>query len=460
MPDDAVAPAANALPRWERIALILLLGLFVAVGLNNLSNGAFIGQDFQVHLAATNHLITHPNEWFTFSNTSRPLIYWLAIDGQRITQNKAPFEFASLIFILLNAGALWLMHDLARRVIRSPALRIAVIAFIAFLPVTLIATVVFAGDAVATPPFVLLCWCLVRWIEAPSPRDAMGYAVLGGVVLCVGHFAKFTFVLLPFAALLLLFLFWRWQRLPPRRAWPFLVFIVLVPTAVAGWLWQKSTHALASEPERHSFVWRGTGEMTWKSLLGLKRSDLRIFDAPGYWDGDSDDRRTTLPLLVSNDYSYPALLHLGIFTDVSDFALNGALDNGTPRPEPQKIFSRWSVRTGVLFSILAIVAVALFLWRLLQSVGRSLLAPSAVSAIGGVMAFAWFVPLVLVLPFTRHAYDWGYWLPRLITPALWFFGLELYVFLDRAIGTRTRVVGLVALVTALQAFLHVRSVWY
>jgi hypothetical protein len=229
---------------------------------------------------------------------------------------------------------------------------------------------------------------------------------------------------------------------------------------VGGWLHLAARAALAHEPPWHRFTWTGTGEMTWRSLLGLKWSDARIFDAPGYWDAADVNGQKVLPLLAANSYSYPALLHLGIFTDVLDFADRGSTDAGTPRPQPQKRFSQWAVRTGVCFSLSWVIAIVALTWRVARAALRPPPPPPFAPAVCLVLGLTWLLPLVLTLPFVHHAYDWGYWLPRLILPALWAFGLCFFGQIAALAGRVRLLVPVVAAAVAVQSWLQLVSVWY
>jgi hypothetical protein len=460
MSPEPAPPAVEPLPGWERILVGLILAGFVVVGLNNIHNLAFIGQDFSFHVGCTNRLLGLPGQWFAQDVTSRPLIYWIALDALWLTDNRATYEVASGIFLLLNAAALGLVHDTTRRFIAAPLLRVAALAFVAFLPATSISSVVFAADAMATPPFALLCWSLIRWTEAEARRSGLFFAGLAGAALVIGNFAKFTFIILPPTVLVLVGMLWRWGRLPRRNLWALVVLAVAVPSATGLWLYRKSQSELAGQPAWHRFDWRGTGEMTWRSLLLPKAEDAAILDAPGYWDRAPGGDGTTLPLLIDNRFSYPALLHLGLFTDVLDFALAGSTDIGVPRPQPQKRFSQWSVRAGLVFSVTAVLAVAVFWWRTILSCVRPGREPRTGAVVWGVLAMAWYAPLVVVLPFVHHAYDWGYWLPRLVMPGIWGFALCLFAHLDAAVGRYRPAAALVTAATAGQVGLFILSVWY
>ena len=446
--------------RWERIAIGLLLALFVVVGVNNIGNDAFEGQDYGFHVLSTFRLLNNPNAWFAQDVTHRPLIYWIAINGFHLTHARAPFQFASIVFLLLNAGALWLLHDSTRRFIALPALRISALALIAFWPATTITTVVFAADAMAQPFFALLCWSLIRWHEAASERQATTFAALGGIALALGNFAKFTFILLPAGVLVLAFLAWRWRHANPRRVLTLVSLAALVPTAVGAWLHHQAAAALEPDTDRHRFNWKGAGDMTWRTLLFPKSSDTRIFAAPGYWDPEIINGKEYLPLLRENDYSYPALLHLGTFSDVLDFSYGGSQRSGRPRPEPQKTFSQWSVRLGVLFTVPVVIAVLIFTTRTLRATVYPSRSPRFGAVIWLVLGLNWYVPLVITLPFVEHAYQWGYWLPRLVLPALWSFGLCLFTWIDEHIVECTSLARVIAIIVGLQMCLQIGSVWY
>jgi hypothetical protein len=77
------------------------------------------------------------------------------------------------------------------------------------------------------------------------------------------------------------------------------------------------------------------------------------------------------------------------------------------------------------------------------------------------MALAWYLPVVLVLPYVHDAYLCGYWLPRIVLPALWGFGVVLLAEADERLATRPRwQTGLVAGFIFIQALIHLRSVWF
>lgn len=313
--------------------IILLIFLFVQ--LNNIHNLAYIGQDFEFHVLGTEQLRANPGQWIQMAVTNRPLVYWIGGACHNLTHGKYTYESASLLFVLLTLPALWLFYDSTRGVIASPLMRTAGLAFVAFLPLTFITAVVYAADTLALLPFALTCWSLIRCVQAKSARSAAGYMFLAGFTLSAGNLVKFTFIVVPVALLVCITVLRRWGYLSPPR-WGWLVALAAaVPALLGGRLFVQSRSELAKEPDRHAFDWQGTGEMTWPSVLGLKWSDTRILNAPGYWDTEVVNGQAILPLLKNNSYSYPALLHLAVFTDVMDFAHAEQLtmERGDPSPK-------------------------------------------------------------------------------------------------------------------------------
>ena len=456
------APPAQT-PAWERLAVWLILSLFVCSGINNIHNLAYAGQDYGVHADFAVQIHDNPGRWFHMDTTNRPLIYWVSSFGMWLFKgsDSPVFVFSSVIFLLLNAAALGLVHATTRRFIGSPVLRVAALLLIALLPSTQIVSVVDAQDAVAQFPFALLCWSLLRVLEADSRPAAASFAALAGFALCRGNFSKFTFILLPAGTLVLIGLLWRRRRLDSRRIGVLLLATVLVPLAVSGWLVKRSQRELAHEPQRHQFNWHGSGQFTKRTLFGLKASDVRIFDAPGYYDFEPlpGDQKNML-LLQPGDYSYLALMHLAVFTDVLDDANQGVLDAGTRRPQPQKTYSQWAVRLGLVFSVPAVLVVLVFIGRALVNVFTGGRTPLPGVLIWGVLGLTWYVPLAGVLYFLEGALDWGYWLPRLVMPAIWAFGLLLFNALDELFGEKKVIPYVIAAACVIQAGLSVCSTWY
>ena len=447
-------PSAPCAETWMVRAI---LALFMVVAFRAIHHNATNGQDIASHMANTKRLMAEPGKWFTNDTTFRPLLYWIGGWCVRFTKNAYGYQLASIMFTLAGTAALALLHDATRRVVTSPLLRVAGIALVAFLPLTVITTVIFAADTVASLPFVLSGWAIMRCLEEDTESQAGKYAALAGFSLIVGNLSKATFMVLPAAVLLALLALWRARRLTIRRAGMLVLLAVALPVTAGGLIMAKAARETAGAQLVHSFNWKGTGELTFRSLLGVKPSDRRVLDAPEYLASAMNDAGIYYPLLVANNYSYPALLHLGIFTDV----LNFANDAVVPRPEPERTAARWSVRLGLVFSVSALAAVLVFWIRTAFAFVRPDRMPSTAALVWSCLAMAWFFPIAGALPFVDNPYIKGYWLPRLVMPAIWIFYLGLFAAADRLPGRwPARVAVLLATLVAVLSVQEIRSVWY
>ena len=199
--------------------------------------------------------------------------------------------------------------------------------------------------------------------------------------------------------------------------------------------------------------------MEWKSLLGVKPSDLDVLSAPGYFEPAPDNLFPPL-LIRNNHFSYLPLLHVCIFTDVMDFANKGNKDNGAPRPEPQRTFAKLAVRGGLLFFIPVILSMAVFCVETLYGFVDPRKMPEAGPLIWGCFSLCWYLPIALTLPFVLEPYLEGYFLPRLVIPAVWGFPLVLFWHIQRLAVKRKYLVAVLGVAVVVQCAFEVCSVWY
>lgn len=452
---------ARVLSHWEGWLVRAVLLIFVFFQMNSIRHSSFIGQDYGVHVANTEQWVSQSGIWFAMDDTTRPLQYWIGGACKILTQGKYTYEAAAAFATLCAAVALGLLHDVSRRFIRDTRLRLAALIFVAFLPATLVTAVVYAADTFALLPFALSAWSLVRSIESANKCCAVGYALLTGVTLGIGCLTKLTFAILPLAVLGLLFAM-AWSRLlSSREAIIICLCSVLTPLLVTVLAQFANDRYLGGVHPRHVIEMHPTGEMTWRSLLCLKRSDTRIFQAPTYWDTAIVKDRTVVPLIEHNGFSYLALLHLAVFTDVLDYLHRGGFDRTKPRPQVNQALARWSVRTGLAFSLVIVLGTLAFYGEATVVFMLRQTLPYPALVVWAAFSFAWYLPLFLVLPYVHAAYEWGYWLPRLTLPALWGFSLITFAMIDRWLDAKNeRLVQGVVLITLLQTALQVRSVWY
>ncbi len=461
MPPAVTHPAPRPAAPWELGSLTVILALFVLICCNEIGHLTFMGQDFPFHALASEKFALGTPRWFFMDPTSRPLLY--AIGGRliRVCGEPGAYLVSAYAFVGLAAGALLLLHDASRRVMADPLLRLAALALIAFLPSTLVTTVVFAADTLALLPFVLCGWSLLRALEAGTTRDRLAAALLCGLALGIGNFAKATFFVLPVGVAVALVASWRAGRLTPRAAYQIAAAAMILPLVAGLWLSDRARTEEAGAPARHTFDWSGTGEMTVGHLLLPQPGDGLIFQAPVLLQRPFDPVTGVNPLVKDNGVSYPALFHLGTFTDVLDFAGNNTVYR-RQRPARQAAASRAAVWIGLVFSAGTLAStfalILLGVWGLVRP-GRAP-APTCLAFLP--IALAWYLPLTLTLPFVHHVYGWAYWLPRLVLPALWIFLFLAFERFGAVLPARFRLIGtgLVVALVAAQSACGILSVWY
>ena len=425
------APKPGRYSWTEVLAVVAILGAFIILGINAINNRAYIGQDFGFHYESTEKILRNSDRWFFMDFTSRPLIYWVGAAGFLLTNDNDGIRTAALLSLGSATLGLFIAFDSIRGAITRLQLRLAALAFVTFIPVTVITAVVYAADTAAILPFALVCWSSARLLESDNPRSRRFAGVVLVFALSISQFAKFTFIAVPIAVTAAFLLAGRFKMTGWRVIVTGCLYALLIPLAIGGWLHQRAQIQLAGQPARHTYDWRGTGEMTWRSLLWPKSTDRRIFTAPAYWDTAVVDGKEILPLIERNSYTYPALLHLGVFTDVLGVTYRNSVAKAAPQfPEKRKA-SVIAVRSGLLFSVPIALSVFLFIFLSLQSILKRQCEFTAATWIWGSLALAWFLPIFLTLPYVKFVYDWGYWLPRLILPAIWGFSVIYFSMLDR-----------------------------
>jgi len=448
-----------AAPRWERRAVWAILLAFLIVELSAVRNLTFVGQDNYFHFQHAKKIFEHPTRLLDIEFMDRPLVYWIGAIGLWLTHDRYGFELASGINALLATVALGLVHDATRTFIRSPWLRLAALGTIAFLPVTLVTCVVYAADTTAMLPFALTAWSLAKCLAASDGRSAARFALLTGAALALGSLAKFTFIFLPFALLFVVAASARWKTISWRRAGLIVLIAASLPLLLNSAIYASKRAEMAKQSARHDMDWNGTNELSWRDLLSVKRTDARIFTAPIYWDTAQIDGQPVMPLLLHHGYSYPALLHLGVFTDVMNFTHGGYVNRTVARPAAQQTASSLATKLGVWLIAATMTGVLAFWATTLSSLLRPTSVPPLPLVVWATLGAVWFAPLVVTLPFVHGAYEFGYWLPRLILPALWSFVLTLFGMIDHASPPRWLAISLIAL-ALFESVIHVRSVWY
>jgi hypothetical protein len=448
----------SALARWERALIFAIFAASTILQLNGVLHHGFMGQDWRSNAESAAQALQMPApRWIVYVGVNAPALFWLSALVRYATGSTAYIATTSFVLVLANTVALCVWWRLAKATIQAPSVRLAALVTLAFLPCRIIHSTVFAGDAVVVLPFTLVLWLTYELLRVADARRQAKLAVAVSVALLAGISSRYTMAsAVPVALLLLLAL---------RRAFPSrkvlagaLLLVVIVPGLLAAHYHHIYTH-LPSADGRRAF-WNH--DMDWRSLLMLRAADVDVLRAPQYLDKVSLGGVEVENLLSSNRHSYPALLHLSLFTDVlnifqsdpsdSDFGVRDALH--------QQLMTL-AVRSAIPLSLLMICATAVYLLRAVSYV-RRLRAGAADGSLPTliVLAFsvAFFANIALFLPFVQLAYHNGYWLSRLVIPALMGSCLLGFTFLDERLRSSGARLTLLAYATA-QAALHASFLW-
>jgi hypothetical protein len=454
----SLAGVEAAIARHERAAVYAIFAAATLLQINAILHHGYMGQDYgsSAYTAAQAVALPAP-AWIVYVGTNPPALFWLTGLVHWATGTASYVAATSFVFVIANTLALWLWWRLSQAIIRAPSLRVAAMLTLAFLPVRLIHSVVFAGDAVVVLPFTLAIWFSYELLRATEPRRQLELVLALSAALVVSISSKYTMA--SSLAVIAVFLLVLQRVFPSRRILAAAaVLVLIVPGLFAVYYHHVYTHLPGTDTRR---VFWGH-DMDWRSLLTLRAHDVDVLRAPLYIDRIRLAGAETYNLLVPNRHSYAALLHYSVFTDPLNIFQYDPTDNyfGARDDLHQRLMAL-SVNLALPLSLLMIGATAVYLFRALSYL-RALRAgaldqrlPILLVLLFSVMFFA---NIALFLPYVQQAYYCGYWTARLVLPALLGFGTLGFALLDERLHWRGARLGVLAY-AAVQAALHVSFLW-
>jgi hypothetical protein len=430
MPQTAAIPprAGYSAIDWVFLVLLSLVGL--GVGLAGILHYGYIGQDFATHRGL---ILAYPSG-FTYALTNPPGLYWFA-SGIRdyVSRDHYP-EFTALAFLALNTAALWIIYGFIWGSIARRELRYCAAAFITLVPFRVIHSVVIAADAFTLPIFALVALFTYRLFENPRALGSWAWVSLS---LLAGSLCKYSFAgLMPPVALLLGVAVCRRLEGAGRLRWGLVGALAL---AIPSGEFLHEIHesaALGGEVTSRQWLPKGAPSvMRWRDILLLRPSDVGVLQAPGYFRDKLFERRK---------FSYLALLHVSSVTDVFDFfqrppaAISTEWNTRTQdefareRTRASQTLQTWSVRWCLVYSALAVTGT--FLCCVLAGCSLAFRKPWLPDSAVVVTALAagFYSVILFSLPRLGDPYTPGFWLPRLVLPALVIFYMLGFVALDLA----------------------------
>jgi hypothetical protein len=448
----------SKLARSERALIFAILAASTILQLNGVLHHGYMGQDWRSNAESAAQALRMPAPcWIVYVGANAPALFWISALVHAVTGSTAYIAATSFVLVLANTVALSVWWRLAKATIREPSLRLAALVTLAFLPFRIIHSTVFAGDAVVVLPFTLVLWLTYELFRVADPRRQAKLAVAVSIALLAGISSRYTMASAVLVALVLLLALHR--AFPSRKVLAgALLLVVIVPGLVAAHYHHVYTHLPATDGRRA--FW--DHDMDWRSLLMLRAADVDVLGAPQYLDKVSLQGVEVENLLTSNRHSYPALLHLSMFTDVLNIFQSDPSDSDFGvRDDLHQQLMTLAVRSAIPLSLLMIWATAVYLFRALSSLRRLRAGASEGSLptlIVVVFSVAFIANITLFLPFVQLAYHNGYWLSRLAMPALLGSCLLGFILLEerlRSSGARLAVLAY----AAAQAALHASFLW-
>ena len=444
--------------RLEGRCAAAAFALYAVFQLHATAFHGYWGQDWINHKYVI--LLAEKDPWeflarYGLNRTNPPLYHLIGAFLRRAAGLQRYMTALGLLNVALGFAGMGFAYAVIRRLIASPRLRVAALVFVLFLPVAMIHAQVVASDALATPLFWLLVWLVLGFRGDDRARGLAWRATIIAVLLVAGILTKFTFGSVIAVTAVWAGLLWWTGLLSLRRTCAVLLVVTALP-ALAAYRerveFRKVPDPFAiTVPKRWS-----EAQMSPRSVVWLRAADVNVLSAPPYnWVRDGAH-----PLLASNVHSAPALLHLGTFTDVLNIYQYDPYDEYFGRrTERNHALMKAAVRSGILFSVLAAAAVVVLFAR--SAVDVVVRRNSGELPLLTVLLFciAWFVNVVAVFPLLPAAYAAGFWLPRLVAPAVIGFFIAPFVLLDRARGMAPSWHGVALAAVLAQSALHASFLW-
>ncbi len=423
-------PAQYSSRDWIFLCILSVLGGLL--GLRGIYHFGYLGQDFTAH----RDLILSFPQGFDYSVPNPPGLYWLGSTIRSLVGDRYYLRVIAQVFLILNTLSLWIIYAFLRYGITSRQLWYAACAFATFVPFRVIHSIVLASDALTLPIFATVAFFTLRLFE--DPRNGFSWVGLS-FGLTAGIFCKYTFVgLLPPIVLLLTVSF---KRKLGRKEWPCWGAIGFLALALPTGAFLLQQHkGRASGPSVTDQHWLPTGAppvMRWTDILLPQKSDGGVLSSPDFKYGE---------LAAFRKFSYLGLLHVSSFNDIFNFFqppispewtyLEMHLQNQFVRP--RSVYSQTlqilAVRWCLIYSILAVAGTFACIVASLQTLfgGKPVVRNQVVVLTS--LAVGFYSMIFFSLHRLKDPYAQGYWLPRLVLPALLVFLMLGFIVVDEICG--------------------------
>jgi len=425
----------------EKKVIIFILFFQFIQSLWAIYNYGYIGQDFETHMA-------YAEDYFrvwNFHGPNAPMFYWLPRFLRSFVSLYHFNEILAFFFLILNSLSLIFIYPFLKSLIYSKTLRIACLLIIAFAPFRLIHSIVYAGDALMMLPFFIIAYCALKVFQNNTFISKKKYWLLICITLFISIGQKYNIIsLLPPLFLVFLIDFYKSSRtIYSKKLLIYASLAFLLPTAFFGFHWIKSKKAGSYTT---TTPWKAPTEpskMNWNDILFLKKADRELFRAPQYFK--------ELSILENHKHSYPALLWMASFTDTMNFwqgvphtisrSYGERRQRGFPKIKSDSV-QKWSqISLKAVLPLLSVCFIAIFvsLIKIIRTSFQFLKTKNLINNSESLLIILSFslcfhLFMIINLPKLAEPYQFGYWLPRYIVPALMGYFILGFSFLDSLIN--------------------------
>ena len=214
--------------RNTRVLWVFALGFSFVLSVFAAFRGGYIGPDYYTHFDR----LTKWPKIFDFSTTSPPTYYLLGHWLFLVIGSNNGFPIAlSIAQSALNTFAIWWFFRYMEQRFSSRLIHLAMVFFLAFLPVRVIHAATIGTDSMTVPLFVFVLFLLNKFLceEPPNVRSA----VFLGLGMAVAVWTKYSCMAFIPAVFLILLSVWAEHRWRFQRFAGICALILLLPSALA-----------------------------------------------------------------------------------------------------------------------------------------------------------------------------------------------------------------------------------
>lgn len=455
----------------ERIVIAVIFIAYLVLQANAIIHGNYAGQDYARHklniLSSSKSPLEALTAPLTYAIFTTPTLYHFIVARiYNILPDCNKWQVIAFFNLATNSLALIIYYLICRRFIASLLLRLGNFIFVAFLPVAVITAVVIGSDSIMTLCSVSIVYILIRIAEKSELKQPVTLEALAlCIVLCLSFMCKFPYVLSLFGVSITFLILYYLKLLRGSSFWKSAALAIIIPSLVFIVLYTSYLQYQTTFYRDKAIYHVTKNKMNYRSLVFFRSNDVHLLSAPYFHEVFAIDGALAPYLHLDNYFSYPALLHLGIFTDVLNMYEPIRYRSDDPRVKDE-YYSR--VRTGenklkmiaavviaLPFSFFAVIASARVLLLQFIMILKRKVPPDKAVLILLLVTLPIFMGVMTALPKTNYTYGQGFWLPRLLMPQLIVFFTMLFYWFDKLrMRLPAYVPAIVFAITLLQAMLN------